>query len=89
MVYNHNVKIVVMTIEKYIILKIVKWKKNYLENSDKFIARNKICFKNKCNTVVRVLAEVVGGGGGGGRPSCIMMGYSEPTGAESREGSPP
>ena len=29
----------------------------------------------------------MGGGGWGGRPSCIKIGYSEPTRAESREGS--
>ena len=28
-----------------------------------------------------------GGGGGGWGPSCIKIGYSEPRGAESREGS--
>ena len=27
------------------------------------------------------------GGGGGGRPTCFKIGYSEPTRAESREGS--
>ena len=38
----------------------------------------------KVTLVVRVWADQVGGG----RPSCIKISYSEPTRAESREGSP-
>ena len=42
---------------------------------------------NKMNfmVVVEEWADQVGGGGGGWRSPCIMIGYSEPTRAESRE----